>query len=276
MRRTFIQTPEFYLANGFLPGPKTKRIAVEMPNGASIWVMLDDLHVSSSIIAGSWEPDETRFITSILGPGSIFLDIGSFVGWFALTAGPLVGPTGAVFAFEPQRAAHDLLRRSVLANRFEAWVSTFPLALSDHAGEVSLWRDAVPEGTAASNLGHTWMDGSPSATGAEHVGAAQCCRLDDLSLGRHVDVVKLDVEGSEWRVLKGAERTIRSSHPVIICELFPAQLERASGVRGADLIALLEGWGYNSYRIEPSGGLTAWSPADMPEGEHSYKTIVFR
>jgi hypothetical protein len=165
MRRLFVESPEFRLERGMMPAPAGRRVAVEMDNGACIWVTLDDRFVTSGIVAGNWEPLETRFIASRLAPGSVFLDVGAFLGWFTIIAAPIVGPTGAVLAFEPQSEAHALLRRSVLANRFEPWVSTFDVALSNAAGEVALWRDAIPDGQRTGNLGHTWIGdaGHPAA-----------------------------------------------------------------------------------------------------------------
>jgi FkbM family methyltransferase len=276
LRQTFLATPEFRAVNGFDPGLGKRRIAVELANGASIWVLLDDLYVSRGIIDGSWEPEETAFIAANLKPGSVFLDIGSFLGWFTLNAAPLVGPAGAILAFEPQPEAHELLRRSVLHNRFEGWVSTFQLALSDEAGEVALLRDGSAAGAHANNQGHTWVGGAEPTPGSMAIGKARSLRLDDMALDRRIDLVKLDVEGAEWRVLKGAEQTIRTSRPVIVCEMFPAQLETVSGVGGAELIALLCEWGYAPFRLDPAGRLEPWQSQHMPSGEHGYTTIIFR
>ena len=274
MRRLFVESPEFRLERGMMPAPAGRRVAVEMDNGACIWVLLDDRFVTSGIVAGDWEPLETRFIASRLSPGSIFLDVGAFLGWFTMTAAPIVGPAGAVLAFEPQSEAHALLRRGVLANRFEPWVSTFDVALSNEAGEVALWRDELPEGQRTGNLGHTWI-GDAGHPAARPAGRARSLRLDDLGLSRRVDLVKLDVEGAEWLVLEGGERTIRESHPVIVCEFYPAQLRHVSGIDGQALLDRLATWGYQPHMIAADLALRPFTPADMPEGEGAYVTLVF-
>jgi FkbM family methyltransferase len=280
MRRVFLNAPEFAANHGFDRQFGSRNIAVEVPPGLTMWLSLADMHVATGILAGDWEPIETRFVEGALGTGSVFWDIGAMFGWFALHAARLVGNRGCVVAFEPQALHHMLLRRNVLSNGFERIVQTYELALSDRSGIAQLRRDPPSGVGGASNLGNTWIDMHGSKDAASPVGIdagiARLACLDDLSLERRPDLVKIDVEGAEFQVLKGAERSLRHYRPMILCELFPTQLRRVSGVDGAELLALVESWGYETWRFDASGTLVRWQPNDMPEGALGFTNVVFR
>jgi FkbM family methyltransferase len=274
LRQAFLQSSEFKAINGFDPHVIGRDIAIELANGLIVWIPLDDLYVSRGIIAGSWEPAETAFINSLLGVGATFLDIGAFVGWFSLHAARLVGPTGCVIAFEPQLDAFELFRRSIAHNRFERIIRSYPLALSDRTGEVALHQD--PASSAERNKGHTWISGLNEASDGTKVGQSSAVRLDDIRLPGRIDVVKIDVEGAEWRVLAGGENIIRASHPVVVCELYPSQLSRVSNISAEDFIENVCKWGYAPFVFNGGGRLRPLVEADMPTGYKSYTTIVFR
>ncbi|MBN8938925.1 MAG: FkbM family methyltransferase [Rhizobiales bacterium] len=277
LRSAFLHSEEFRSINGFDPRTLGRRIAVETATGLTIWVTLDDLYVSRGVIAGQWEPHETTFLSSQLHAGSTFVDVGAFIGWFSLTAAQIVGPAGLVVAFEPQVEAHELLRRSVFHNRFEDRVTTFPLALSDRNSEAVLYRDGLSDAGGASNQGHAWINSANAEDNGFAVRTVQTVKLDDLSLRRKIDAIKIDAEGAEWLVLKGGERTVRASHPVVICELYPRQLAKVSHVTGDDLISLMRDWGYSANVLENDGNsLRAFRPEDMPQQENAYTTVVFR
>ena len=77
--------------------------------------------------------------------------------------------------------------------------------------------------------------------------------LDALDLQRPVRVIKMDVEGAEPQVLRGAARILRDDRPVILSELHPTQLERASGVTADQFLAQIAALGYRAHRLEHGG-----------------------
>ena len=74
--------------------------------------------------------------------------------------------------------------------------------------------------------------------------------LDTLELRRPIRFIKMDVEGAEPQVLRGAARILADDRPVILSELHPTQLERASGVTADQFLAQIEAFGYRARRIE--------------------------
>jgi len=74
--------------------------------------------------------------------------------------------------------------------------------------------------------------------------------LDTLELRRPIRFIKMDVEGAEPQVLRGAARILADDRPVILSELHPTQLERASGVTADQFLAQIEAFGYRAHRIE--------------------------
>lgn len=276
LREVFMGTPEFALRCGRGLDLGGQPVAIELQNGLSIWLPPDDLYVSPSIAKGAWEPAETAFLLRTIGRGAAVLDIGAMVGWFTLHAADAVGPSGAVYAFEPQANICRLLRRSVLQNRLEQIVAVHEMALSDNAGTVWLHQTTGEPSDRGRNLGHTWISDTPRPQNFLDVGKASSVRLDDIKIRRKIDFVKLDVEGAECQVLRGGEATIRQSLPTIMCELYPHMLQMVGGTTGEALIELLESWAYKPFALLPDGNLKPWEPSFMPSGDNGYTTVVFR
>lgn len=159
------------------------------------------------------------YLETQLTAGGTFLDIGSNVGFFALMAARLVGPTGRVLAFEPDPQIHESLVRSAKANTYPH-VEAFQLALSDREGELTFYR--ATDGTASSLV--------PEAPGREHryhtgalttrVTALDTLVGDGVIDPRGISMIKVDVEGEEVRTITGMRETlVAANHPPIWCEV---------------------------------------------------------
>ncbi len=159
------------------------------------------------------------YLMAKLTPGSTFLDIGSNVGFFALMAAQHVGPTGRVFAFEPDPEICECLVRSAKANTYPQ-LEAFQLALSDREGELTFYR--AHDGTASSLV--------PESPGNEHRYASVTLKtpvtaLDTLVRAgkldpRGISLVKVDVEGEEVRTVTGMRETlVAADYPAIWCEV---------------------------------------------------------
>jgi FkbM family methyltransferase len=150
------------------------------------------------------------------------LDIGANVG---LWSRDLVQHFDKVIAFEPVAMFRECLEKNV--PNIKLWVS--PLALGDQDSTVSM---IITEG----NTGHTHVD--PDSIGN---GDTTIVRLDNLNIV-DVDYIKIDCEGFEYRVLQGAEQTIKTCWPVVVIEQKPHDAySRDYGQFAA--IELLQSWG---------------------------------
>jgi FkbM family methyltransferase len=192
-------------------------------------------------------------------PSSLVLDIGANIGAHTLHLANLVGAGGRVMAFEPTDFAFRKLKRNLdlnpqLAARVDA-LHCF-LAASDGVG--------VPDAIYSS-----WPLAAEAGLHAKHLGRemrteqAQARSLDSMlaeRADRRVQLVKLDVDGYECDVLKGATTMLRDARPVFVMELAPYVLDE----RGTSLDQLLSYFvpnGYAFYDERTAGRLPAEAKA---------------
>jgi FkbM family methyltransferase len=161
--------------------------------------------------AGRYEPAVTRFLRAELKPGDVVLDIGANIGLHSLGAARQLrelGGGGKVIAFEPAADSLDKLRAAAELNGLADLITLVPVALGERKYQAALHADSRYD-PADSGVRSLQADG-------EVVQDVPVIRLDDWareqSLDR-VDVVKLDVEGSEAAALAGATRTLVRFQP---------------------------------------------------------------
>ncbi len=231
---------------------------VETSEGFRVHVDPTDYAVGHTLArTGSYEPEVTAALRTVLGPGATLVDIGANIGWFSLLGATLVGPTGKVIAIEPNPRNVALLRQSAQDNGLDN-IEVLAVALSERPGAVALETDG-------SNGRIIPVDGPPAApVEAEFVVASY--PLDEIlasaGVGR-VEVIKIDVEGAEPLVLRGATTTIASSRPVLITEFFPLALDSSPWGSARGYLAALRALGY---RLSVIG----------EEGEHDDGEILAR
>lgn len=225
--------------------------AVTVRGGVGDGLVLGTAHASADYADGTNELPVQEVVRDSLAPGGVFYDVGANVGFFGLIAARIVGPAGAVYAFEPlphvAAEARANAERNGLAN-----VEVVEVAAGDRDGTASLVVTRHPGGATLSQ----------ADVGGDAVGrvAVRTVRLDDLVAARIIrppDAVKIDVEGVELEVIDGLRRTIAARRPVIVCELDAATRERADEkVRGATEV--LGGLGYAVRRLPSSYEGSGW------------------
>ena len=151
----------------------------------------------------------------------VALDIGANVG---LWSRDLVKRFDTVIAFEPVAMFRECLTRNVFAKNLKI----NPIALGDQEGWIQM---IITEG----NTGHTHVDPKSKS------GDTEIKRLDSLNLPV-VDYIKIDCEGFEYRVLQGAQQTIRRCRPIVVIEQKPHDAYRKDYGQFA-AVGLLEDWG---------------------------------
>ena len=166
-----------------------------------------DTVVSRYILDHSvFQPALTAFFRRFLEPGMTVVDVGAHIGYFTCLFADCVGSDGAVVAFEPARRNHSLLERNIRLNDYGT-VETRRTAVADSAGPAPFHLDA-------GNTGHHSLLLSDQDAGR--------CTVDtvtlDATVDRDVDVVKIDAEGAEPRILRGFEDTLATHQPVVVLE----------------------------------------------------------
>lgn len=176
-----------------------------------------------------WEGYTTTFVASCLRPGMVVIDAGANIGWYTLAMARAVGPSGLVYAFEPADEELTRLRSNVRLNELEN-VRIKPLALAENEGWATL-SDTLDAGT-------TYVGG-----GKRRIATTSLDRLVADEELKRVDFIKMDVEGSELRVLRGARELLRRFRPMLMVELEPAPLLRMA-TDPQSVIAFLRSEGY--------------------------------
>lgn len=166
------------------------------------------------VLGGTYEPEQTAAFERWISPGDTLLDVGAHVGYYTLLSSLLVGPGGAVHAFEPDPRNFRFLGKHVAANGLGN-VQVVEAAVSDRAGTARF------EFGSGSGTGHI-----ADAGGIE----VRTTRVDDFVAERGISpsAFKVDVEGAEVRVLEGAAGTIRRCLPVIFLSTHGPEVHRRS------------------------------------------------
>jgi FkbM family methyltransferase len=157
-----------------------------------------------------------------------------------------VGPQGHVYAFEPFDTNADLLERSIEENRFGDRIVFRRAAVGAAPGTATL---TFPVETLNSGGAYLLPTGGAPLAGNQKK-EVPLVALDALELPHPVRAIKMDVEGAEPQVLQGAARLLARDKPVILSELHPVQLKRASNVTAAQFLAQISALGYRAHRLE--------------------------
>lgn len=256
------------------PGPRTRlRLAIwkffqrsglrgtlVMPWHGSMRVRLQ-IHNDLSrclFVGGCIEPNEFALLERVLRPGMVVVDAGANEGLFTLFASGIVGSAGSVVACEPSRREFARLCANIRLNRLTN-VRALRAGLSDSAGEAAL-RVATSRHAGQNTLG----DFAHQDVFLSRVETVRLARLDRLAEAlslRCIDVIKIDVEGAELRVLRGARTVLERDHPLLLLELNDGAL-RQQGAGAAELVAWLREMGYEIRAFDEKGD-AALAPADV-------------
>ncbi|MEA2226623.1 MAG: hypothetical protein QOF04_253 [Solirubrobacteraceae bacterium] len=187
----------------------------------------------------AYEPTTQAFLRRHTKPGTVAIDAGAHIGLFTIQMARDVGPDGRVLSFEPTATTARLLRRTVELNGLGGVVQCRQEAVSGARGFVEFFVDEH-DASNANSLVRT-----AGAVGSVRVPTVS---IDDLVAGegRPVSCVKIDVEGAELDVLRGAAATLRADRPALALDIHPAQMA-AGGGSVAAVWDLLADAGYDAF-----------------------------
>lgn len=247
LRHHLITSAEFRGKNPDFAHTNDSTVVIkEIAPGVRLFIDLSDHVIGLNILRGQYEQDEIRFVRRLLKPGDSAIDAGGHIGFFTVQMAASVGPDGRVYAFEPLDSNADLLERSIAENGFGDRVHVQRAAVGAAPGTATL---TFPVETLNSGGAYLLRNGSAPLAGNQ-TRNVPVVALDALELRRPVRFIKMDVEGAEPQVLRGAARLVREDRPVMLSELHPTQLERASGVTAGEFLAQIAALGYRAHRIE--------------------------
>ena len=208
----------------------------------------------SIFLLGAFEPDTVEALTRLTPVGATVLDIGANIGFHTLHLARAVGPTGRVIAFEPTEYAYRKLVRNLELNP----------ELARRVTAVHAYLDDGKQLEAPATFYSSWrLDSAPNQH-PKHFGtlesAANAARLVlDSYLAQkgitRVDLVKMDVDGFECRILAGASTLLEVFGPTFVCELCPYALVEHGG-SAAEMLAAFRSRGYRFYNEKTFRPLT--------------------
>lgn len=187
--------------------------------GAQVIVSLSD-RVGRLMWTGCYERELERLFRSTLSSGIRVVDVGAQIGYFTVIAAALVNPGGAVYSFEPDPGCFS---RLVQNSRRYPWIAVFNTAVADRTGEIQFFCSPKQD---ESGWGAIFNENGRRAQLVVPV-----CTLDSwrsINGIESVDLLKIDVEGAECRVLKGAQAMIADTRPIIYVEANDVCLARDS------------------------------------------------
>jgi FkbM family methyltransferase len=173
------------------------------------------------------------------------IDVGANVGDVALAAAAIVGASGRVIAYEPGPAAAGELRER---SRHSPQVEIRQAAVSDRCGAVHFFVDPTKSTSATLFAG---------VAGPNHRAVnVTVCSLDSelptLPVG--IDVIKIDAQGAEGRILEGARRLLKRDKPLLVFELWTPGLQAAES-SGEVLLQRLAAFGYHFHPVNAKGAI---------------------
>lgn len=207
-------------------------------NGTDVIRILPELHGWTEV----YEPDVWQALMKEIRPGDVVADVGAAYGLYTVALAKRVGASGRVYAFEPNPTTLHWLRRLVVLNGVRAWVNIMPYAVGDE--NATLQFDSR-RGT----------ESHISGGAASHEIEVQSVRLDDALAGKSIDIMKIDVEGYEEHVLRGAHELLSNPKRAprkIFIEVHPYAWQQF-GASSESLLAFLHEHDYQVFDLQADG-----------------------
>ena len=204
-----------------------------------------------------YEAGTTALFQRLIHPGMVVIDIGAHVGYYSLLAARQAGPTGKVYAFEPEPENHRLLLGNIQRNGYIN-VTALRQAVSNRVGPTALFLTALDNGRHSA-----YRQGLPESGVIEVSATTLDVFLDTVSRPR-VGLVKVDVEGGEMDVLDGMGRLLQESPSLKLIMEYSPTLLRGAAANPLQLLDRLRAYGFQIYRITEKKGPVALPEAEWP------------
>jgi FkbM family methyltransferase len=249
----------------------TKSIAI--PGLGSFHLLLHklpDIWISEIICRDElFDPHVLSILRDFIKPGSVFVDVGANIGWFTVIGSRLAGRRGRVFAIEPDPTNCDILKRNIERNDCGN-VTIYPVAAGATRGKALLYRSIDNQGDHRLSV----------ASDREDRVKVRVRTLDALLARRtsHIDVVKMDTQGSEAAVLSGMKQLLAANPRVrIIFEFWPYGLEDC-GSSAVELVTIMSSQRASLiWLLLEDGSVSPVTPGDLHRlSRNEYAPATFR
>jgi len=179
-------------------GPKGVRLTDV--NGLKMYVVCRDWAVAPTMLFNHvWEPVETKICKQHIKEGMTVVDAGAYIGYYSILASKLVGSRGKVYAFEPSPECLELLYKNIEINNCKN-IQVFTKAVTDKVGYTMFYVN--PQNLSGSSTARSFQGPQievPTTT------------LDEAIGNQRVDFIKMDIEGTEPKAIRGMNKVIRNN-----------------------------------------------------------------
>lgn len=203
-------------------------------------------------------------IPRLLNPNDVVVDVGAHIGVYALLAAKYAA---RVIAFEPSpNICHYMEHNLALNPRLAERITLHRLALSDHEGNAVLYCSDTDPGTTSLR--------PPSFTQSRAI-SVPITKLDNFLGATKVNFLKIDIEGAELDALRGGQNLLKSSQPLILCELYEPP-QRRFGRSVTDLVTWLGDLGYVGFEAsgDSHGGQLRIEPLQTDRLLHHPESVI--
>jgi FkbM family methyltransferase len=195
------------------------------------------------LVDGMYEPSVVKFVLSQLHSGATFVDVGANIGVFTISAARKVGSTGRVLAIEPSPRVFPYLEHNVRGSGLSSIQLKRSAAYDRDADSIPFWEAPVDHFGMGALAPQFYAQ--PTLVGASTLDGM----LTEAGAGE-VDVLKVDVEGFEAAVFRGAEKLLTSPRaPLIVFEYCDWAEQRMPNTRTGDAQRVLLDYGYHIWRL---------------------------
>jgi len=236
--------------------------------GHKIFLDTRDIGLTPHIaLDGVWERDVEMLLGRLLRPGARVVEVGANMGYHTLAMAEAIGAGGHIHAFEANPEVLPLLRATVAVNGFAGRVAIHPEAALDAAGTVEFTSDPEHIGS-----GHLAFDGEPANYSRRAVVPAVTL---DAALAEEgpFDLLRMDAEGTEPQILRGAALLLQRSPGLVIVTEWAAPMMAARGDLGA-FVGWLAGMGFGFWRIDAEARLEPVAAEALPQLPHGELAIA--
>jgi FkbM family methyltransferase len=213
-------------------------IISKLDNGANFILLPNSINSTGNIYVKTYEAEYIYFLRKQVIEGGVLLDIGAHMGLYTLL---LKDKFDAGFCFEPSEDNFKALRNNLTINDLQEKFKVFELAVSDTEGTAVFEIDGQYSGTnsikTGTPLGNSFLVKTVTIDGF----------MKQNQINGHVGLVKVDTEGHEEQVLKGAKETLLANPECMVI------FENSSG---DPVIQLLRGLSFKIFMIDKNGNLS--------------------
>jgi FkbM family methyltransferase len=253
------------------------RVLLKTRNGFKMYVDAHDISIAPHLILdGVWEEWTEAVLRQLVAPGMAVLEAGANVGYFTLVMARAVGSTGSVHSFECDPELAMLARDNIEINGVQRSAHIVEKAAGERAGHVTFYRADRHRGGGSIVQG---LEQIPhNATDQRTALEVEMTTFDVFAagLGRQPDFIKLDAEGAEPAILRGAAGLLDNARPLtIVMEFFPRFVRDAGDDPGA-LLRTLQDKGFQLSVIDERQRRVAPTSADALLQRESAELVLRR